>query len=132
MSGEKRRFGVLSLEWGPFQLCVAEHNERCARSDTLLALLAAVDFESEAIRFIGGARFSIWAVKKVLDGEAHSGIVAWTDQPPMESTAGDFVRLEGIDESLRHGPPLRYLPIHDISRWQGAAGEFGPIFWSGF
>jgi hypothetical protein len=91
----------------------------------LLALLAAVDFESEYIRFLGGARFTLWALKKVADGESHSGMVAWTDQPPGDAPRSDVAADLPLDDSLRYGPPLRYLPVQDLSNWQGAAGDFG-------
>lgn len=94
----------------------------------MTALLAAVDFESEAIRFVGGARFTIWAVKKVMDGEVHSGLIAWTDQPPNGDNQDSRSESSDLDESLKLGPPLRYLPVTDINNWQGAAGDFGPYF----
>lgn len=40
-----------------------------------VAILAAVDFESEKARFLGGARFALWALKKIVDWDIHKGML---------------------------------------------------------
>jgi sphingosine kinase len=127
-------------------------------------LCAAVDFESEVIRFAGSARFTLWALKKIVDWDVHKGMLFYYphDAPPKtddevahdDDDAGPPVehdkpqeddsnhsseehnpseaspKPEGVADSAAapsyptHGPPLKYLPLEDLTHWRGSAGSF--------
>jgi sphingosine kinase len=56
IANNDRRFAVLSMEWGT---------------------VASIDFDSEAVRFMGGARFHLWSFLKLINRQRYSAVLSW-------------------------------------------------------
>lgn len=73
ITNNDRRFAVLSIEWGT---------------------VASIDFDSEAVRFMGGARFHLWSFLKLVNRQRYSAELSWLPGEEDPSTAPKLRELQ--------------------------------------
>lgn len=85
IANKERRFSVLSIEWGT---------------------VAAIDFDSEKVRFLGSARFHLWSLLKLINRQRYSAefsILRGQEDP------SDHPRLQQLQAALQQEQLLRKI-----------------------
>lgn len=100
IANNNRRFAVLSIEWGT---------------------IASIDFDSERVRFLGGARFHLWSFLKLVNRQRYSAQISFLKG---EESDVDNPRLQALQSALQQEQLLRTIEKVNLKYGSNAAAKF--------
>lgn len=93
-------------------LCESQIQSRVAFLSSSWGMISDIDFESEALRCLGGIRFTLWAVWALLRRRKYKAVFSYW---PVDE--GEPPLLHRVDQ-----------PLPDAERWRVISGDFSTIW----
>lgn len=100
IANQDRRFAVLSIEWGT---------------------IASIDFDSERVRFLGGARFHLWSFLKLVNRQRYTATLSFLRGNESSEHAP---RLRALQASMQQEQLLRAIEKVNLKYGSEAAAKF--------